>query len=67
MLKELKNHINIFDFNAIQSDLDKLIDEIAKNSGNVIFAAGNKDEILPNFMLRTFISIENCINDVTAE
>ena len=65
ILKDLKNHTNINDFSSIQVDFDKLTSEIGKES-SAIFKTSNKD-ILPNFILRALISIEDSIVDLTAD
>jgi hypothetical protein len=63
-LKDLKNHININDFGAVQADFDRITEEITRTGSTIL---QGKDEILPNFILRAYLSIDDCINDVTPE
>ena len=65
ILKDLNNHIKINDFGALQTDFDKVTEEITRSS-HMIFE-GQKDEILPTYLVRTFAKIEDAINEVTNE
>lgn len=65
ILKDLNNHLKINDFVSISADFDKLTEEIGR-VGNVVLEKG-KDDILPTYVLRSFIKIEDAINNVTNE
>ena len=65
MMKDLKNHLKNRDFGLLISDFEKLSDEIERDTkipGGVIFKT--KEEILPNFVIRAFVKIEDEMNEV---
>jgi hypothetical protein len=66
IIKELNNHIKISDFTQIQSDFDKIVDEV-QNFGELLFGPTMRDDILPLALVRIFAKIDISISDVTAE
>ena len=64
ILEETRKHANISDFNAVETDFFKLVDEI-RNVSDVLFEG--KGYILPIKVLKVFMLIEDEINDVTPE
>ena len=64
ILEETRKHANIADFNALESDFFKLVDEI-RNVSETLFEG--KGSILPVKVLKVFMLIEDEINEVTPE
>jgi hypothetical protein len=62
ILADLRNHLKINDFGSIMQDFEKLSEEVDKsaNHGGVIFEKG-KDQVLPNYIVRAFVKIEDAI------
>lgn len=65
IIKDTKNHVKINDFSSLQTDFDKLTEEIVR-SAHLVFEEG-KDGILPTYIVRTLVHIEDAINNVTSE
>lgn len=63
--KDLKNHLKINDFSSLLTDFDNLTEEIVRSS-NMIFE-DKKDDILPHYILKNFMEIEDAINEITPE
>lgn len=59
IIDDTKKHANISDFNMLDTDFEKLKLEIVKQKD--LF----KNEKLPNRVLKVFMSVEDCINNVT--
>ncbi len=64
LMADLKNHIKINDFGQIMTDFERLTEEIDKaaNGGDTAIALLPGD-VLPNYVIRALIKIEDCIND----
>ena len=61
----MKNHIKINDFQQLQIDFDEIQAELEKCIGQIF--ATDKFQTLPNWVLKGLISMDDCINDVTAD
>ena len=66
VIKDLTNHVKINDFSSLQTDFDKFSSEIEKSS-NMLYEESGKDGLLPNYILRTFLKLDDAINEVTNE
>ena len=64
VLEEMRKHANIADFNALDTDFNKLEIEIKKAADEMFEEKGTK---LPNKVLGVFKLVEDTINEVTAD
>lgn len=62
---KMKNHIKIDDFVSLQTDFESIVSEMEKCVGSVF--ATDKFQTLPPWVLKQFIALEDCINEVTPE
>jgi hypothetical protein len=60
----MRNHIKIADFNQLQEDFEEITVELEKCIGTVI--ATDKVHTLPGWVLKNFVALEDCVNEVTA-
>ena len=64
VFEKMKNHIKIDDFTQLQTDFDDMQSEIEKCAGQVF--ATDKLQTLPGWVLKGFVALEDCINDISA-
>ena len=62
---KMKNHIKIDDFVSLQTDFEEIVVEMQKCVGSVF--ATDKFQTLPPWVLKQFVALEDCINEVTPE
>jgi len=60
ILDDTTKHAKISDFNQLDDDFEKLKNEVAKQSATFT------GETLPKRVLKVFMMVEDCINDVSA-
>jgi hypothetical protein len=65
VFEKMKNHIKINDFTKLQADFEEIAVEMSKCVGFCF--AEDKLQTLPDWVLKNFIALEDCVLDVTNE